>query len=123
MIKPISNEPDDEIFMSNEITEEAKQWCMVYDNRTGEIIHTQEYVPVSSNDLLSKQDLEKLAIRNVSPNKRYDLDSISAFHPRQADIDLMINKVDLDPMIQHKINLETHSLVAEPIDFDIKTSV
>ena len=85
------------------------QWCMIYDKRTGEIIHTHQFLPLSSNDFYSKEDLEKIAIGFLSPENKRNMEFLNVFHPPKD--------LDLDPSMNYKINLESQSLIAEPIDF------
>ncbi len=50
---------------SNEQT--LSQWCMIYDKRTGEIIHTHQFLPLSLMIFTLKEDLEKIALEFLSP--------------------------------------------------------
>ena len=88
------------------------QWCMVYDKRTGEIIHTHQFYPLSNNDLYSKDDLEKIAIEFLSPESKSNMEFLGVVHPPK---DLV-----LDPNMIYKINLESQSLISEPIDFNAR---
>jgi hypothetical protein len=84
------------------------QWCMIYDKRTGEIIHTHQFYPLSYNDY-SKDDLEKIAIEFLSPENKSNMEFLDVFHPPKD--------LDLDPRMNYKIDLESQSLISEPIDF------
>jgi len=85
------------------------QWCMIYDKRTGEIIHTHQFLPLSSDDYYSKEDLEKKAIEFLSPENKKNLEFLNVFHPPKD--------LHFDPSMNYKINLESKFLIAEPIDF------
>ena len=85
------------------------QLCMIYDKRTGEIIHTHQFSPLSSNDYYSKKDLEKKAMEFLSPENKKNLEHLNVFHPPKD--------LHLDPNMNYKINLESQSLIAEPVDF------
>ena len=89
--------------------ENLSQWCMIYDKRTGEIIHTHQFYPLSPNDLYSKEDLEKIAMKFLSPESKSNIELLGVFHPPKD--------LDLDPGMDYKINLKTQSLISEPIDF------
>jgi len=106
---------------SNEFTSKISQQCLVYDNRTGKVIHTHQFVPISQNDLKSKQDLEKMAISHIPICRRDNIDILNTFHPEPTDIEV-INLTHKDPMLTYKIDLETKSIITEQINFNIKTS-
>jgi hypothetical protein len=89
--------------------ENLSQWCMIYDKRTGEIIHTHQFLPLSSNDLYSKEDLEKIAIEFLSPDSKSNMEFLGVFHPPKD--------LNLDPNMKYKINVESQSLISEPEDF------
>jgi hypothetical protein len=82
---------------------------MIYDKRTGEIIHTHQFFPLSSNDLYSQKDLEKIAMEFLSTGSKSNMEFLGVFHPPKD--------LDLDPSTNYKINLESQSLISEPIDF------
>ena len=89
--------------------ETLSQLCMIYDKRTGEIIHTHQFLPLSSNDFYSNEDLEKIAMEFLSPENKKNMEFLNVFHPPKD--------LELDPSKKYKINLQSNSLVAEPIDF------
>ena len=88
------------------------QCCMIYDKRRGNIIHIYEFYPLSYSDLYSKEDLEKRAIEFLSSESKGNMEFLGVFHPPK---DLV-----LDPHMNYKINLESQSLISEPIDFTAK---
>lgn len=90
--------------------ENVSQWCMIYDKRTGEIIHTHQFYPLSANDLYSKKDLEKIAIGFLSSDNKSKMKFLGVFHPTK---DLHLN-----PNMKYKIALKSKSLISEPIDFN-----
>ncbi len=54
---------------------------------------------LTSNDLYSKEDLEKIAIEFLSPEIKKNMEFLYVFHPPKD--------IDLDPSMNYRINLES----------------
>jgi hypothetical protein len=81
------------------------QWCVVYDRRTGAVVHIHQNIAVSSNDACSASELESAAIEQA--DRRLDREFLSTARP--AD------DTPLDFNARYRVDLESGSVRREPL--------
>lgn len=90
-----------------------EQWCVVYDRRTGDVVHIHQYVALSGIDYaLSEDDLASQAIEQASQaieqaTKHFDKYYLNVAHP--AD------DTPLESTNRYSVNLESGSVRYEKL--------
>ena len=86
----------------------ASQWCLIYERRTGKVVHIHQFLPLTTDDLMSHEALEKAALAELAPDSHPNADSFGVFHPKANAV--------LEPNVEYVIDLKSHSLSGKRID-------
>src|SRR4051794_32447281 len=54
-----------EIHSTDPFHSPTSQWCVVFDTRTGFAVHIHQFIPSSSSDMLSREELAEQALNEV----------------------------------------------------------
>ncbi len=78
-----------QINVSVESTEDVElaeaQWCLIYEKPTGKVIHIHQFLPLTANDRMPREELEKAAMTALEPERRSQTESLGVFHAQPGD--------------------------------------
>jgi hypothetical protein len=106
-----------EIFSTDPSQSPTTQWCVVFDTRTGNVVHVHQFIALRSADALSREELAELALGQVSSG---DLEPAEALPSRDApdrgylDVAWPAADVRLGSGERLHVDLETRQVVTQP---------
>jgi len=101
-----------QINVSVESTEDVElvepQWCLIYEKATGKVIHIHQFLPLTANDRMPREELEKAAMTALEPQRRGQTESLGVFHAQAGD--------RLEPGIVYSVDPGSLKLSGKRID-------
>ena len=91
----------DEIEAAGEVDASVTQWCAVYDNRTGAVVHLHEHIALAAAGRRSEKDLAHDAMVEVSPQH----DHLDVAHPKRG--------VALERGVRYRVGIDDRQVRAE----------
>ena len=82
----------------------ATKTSFAYDTRTGEVVHTHQFIPTSPEGTCSEREMEEMALK-FAPSA-LDRAQLAVLHHDE--------EVDLTPEYEYRVDVESRRLVAEP---------
>ncbi len=82
-----------------------KQWCVVYDRRTGAVVHIHQFIALSSDEARSEDELASQAIEQAT--RRFGKDFLEVAHPEDA--------TPLDSNTRYSVDLESGAVRYEKL--------
>ena len=101
-----------QINVSVESTEDVElaeaQWCLIYEKPTGKVIHIHQFLPLTANDRMPPEELEKAAMTALEPERRGQTDILGVFHAQSGD--------RLEPGMIYSVDPDSLKLSGKRID-------
>ena len=86
----------------------VSQWCLVYDKRTGSVVHVHQFFALSKSALMSQERLEQAALAEIAPPLRKETSSLAVFHPNTGE--------PFEPMRSYRIDAKSGTLTKTVVD-------
>jgi hypothetical protein len=84
------------------------QWCLVYDTRTGKVVHAHQFFALSKSALMSQERLEHAALAEIAPHLRKETSSFAVFHPTSDE--------PFEPMQRYRVDVKSGALTKTTFD-------
>lgn len=84
------------------------QWCLIYERPTGKVIHIHQFLPLTANDRMPREELEKAAMTALEPERRGQTERLGVFHAGSGD--------RLEPGMIYSVDPDSLKLSGKRID-------